>query len=64
FSLALMLGIAYAASIGGMGTLVGTPPNIVLTGQIQQLFPEAPEISFARWMALGLPLVALFLPAV
>jgi len=64
FSLALMLGIAYAASIGGMGTLVGTPPNIVLAGQIQQLFPEAPEISFASWMAVGLPLVAVFLPAV
>jgi sodium-dependent dicarboxylate transporter 2/3/5 len=64
FSLALMLGIAYAASIGGMGTLVGTPPNIVLVGQIQQLFPEAPEITFAQWMALGLPLVLVFLPAV
>jgi sodium-dependent dicarboxylate transporter 2/3/5 len=64
FSVALMLGIAYAASIGGMGTLVGTPPNIVLAGQIQQLFPESPEISFARWMAVGLPLVAVFLPAV
>ena len=64
FSLALMLGIAYAASIGGMGTLVGTPPNIVLIGQIQQLFPEAPEITFAQWMALGLPLVLVFLPAV
>jgi sodium-dependent dicarboxylate transporter 2/3/5 len=64
FGLALMLGIAYGASIGGMGTLVGTPPNIVLVGQIQQLFPEAPEITFAQWMALGLPLVAVFLPAV
>jgi len=64
FSVALMLGIAYAASIGGMGTLVGTPPNIVLAGQIQQLFPKAPEISFAHWMAVGLPLVAAFLPAV
>ncbi len=64
FSRALTLGIAYAASIGGMGTLVGTPPNIVFAGQVQQLFPGAPEISFARWTALGLPLVAIFLPAV
>lgn len=64
FSLALMLGIAYGASIGGMGTLVGTPPNIVLAGQMARLFPEAPEISFAGWMALALPLVAVFLPAV
>jgi sodium-dependent dicarboxylate transporter 2/3/5 len=59
-----MLGIAYGASIGGMATLVGTPPNIVLAGQLDQLFPEAPGISFARWMVLGLPLVAIFLPAV
>jgi sodium-dependent dicarboxylate transporter 2/3/5 len=64
FSVALMLGIAYGASIGGMATLVGTPPNIVLVGQLDQLFPGAPGISFARWMALGLPLVAVFLPAV
>ncbi len=64
FSLALMLGIAYGASIGGMATLVGTPPNIVLVGQLDQLFPEAPGISFASWMALGLPLVAVLLPTV
>ncbi len=64
FSVALMLGIAYGASIGGMATLVGTPPNIVLVGQLDQLFPDAPGISFARWMALGLPLAAVFLPAV
>jgi sodium-dependent dicarboxylate transporter 2/3/5 len=64
FSLALMLGIAYGASIGGMATLVGTPPNIVLVGQMDQLFPGAPGISFARWMLLGLPLAAVFLPAV
>ena len=64
FGVALMLGIAYAASIGGMATLVGTPPNIVLAGQVQQLFPGAPELSFARWMAVGLPLAVVFLPAV
>ncbi len=64
FSLALMLGIAYAASIGGMATLVGTPPNIVLVGQVEKLFPGAPEISFARWMAFALPLAAVFLPVV
>lgn len=64
FAVALMLGIAYAASIGGMGTLVGTPPNIVLAGQVHQLFPEAPEVSFSRWMGFGLPLVAIFVPTV
>lgn len=63
FSVALMLGIAYGASIGGMATLVGTPPNLVLAGQLRKLFPGAPEIGFARWMAAGLPLSLVFLCA-
>jgi len=55
----LMLGIAYAASIGGMGTLVGTPPNLILAAFMRQTFSV--EIGFARWMAMALPLVAVFL---
>ena len=62
FSLAMMLGIAYSASIGGVGTLVGTPPNLVFAGVLQNLFPDAPEISFAKWMLFGIPLVAIFIP--
>jgi sodium-dependent dicarboxylate transporter 2/3/5 len=62
FGLALMLAIAYAASIGGTGTLIGTPPNLIFVGIIEKLFPEAPEISFLQWMLLGIPLVAVFLP--
>ncbi len=62
FGLVLMLGIAYSASIGGVGTLVGTPPNIVMAGFVKKLFPEAPEINFLQWMMLGLPLVAVFVP--
>ena len=64
FGLVLMLGIAYSASIGGVGTLVGTPPNIVMAGFIKKLFPDAPEINFLQWMMLGLPLVAVFIPIV
>lgn len=64
FKTALMLGIAYAASIGGIGTLIGTPPNIVFTSQLAQIFPEAPEIGFFQWMKVGVPLVILFLPLV
>ncbi len=64
FGLALMLAIAYAASIGGTGTLIGTPPNMVLAGMLTTLFPEAPEISFFEWMKVGLPLVAVFLPLI
>lgn len=49
-----MLGIAYAASIGGIGTLIGTPPNIVLAGTARELLGI--EVSFVRWMLIGLPI--------
>lgn len=54
FGQALLLGIAYAASIGGMATLVGTPPNIVLAGAAQELLGLT--IGFASWMIIGVPL--------
>lgn len=54
FSAALMLGIAYAASIGGIATLIGTPPNAILAGVIESQFQYT--ISFAQWMAFGVPL--------
>jgi len=56
FSLTLLLGIAYGASIGGFATLIGTPPNGILVTQMSQLFPEAPEITFASWMLFALPM--------
>ena len=56
FTLPLLLGIAYAASMGGSATLVGTPPNLVLTRTFEQLFPTAPPISFGTWMLMALPL--------
>jgi sodium-dependent dicarboxylate transporter 2/3/5 len=62
FGIALMLGIAYSASIGGIATLVGTPPNIVFVGIFKSLFPKAPEIGFLDWLKIGLPLVLIFLP--
>ena len=62
FSVGLLLGVAYAASIGGMMTLVGTPPNLSFTRIYQIMFPEAPEISFAQWLFFAVPAgVALFL---
>ena len=64
FAAALMLGIAYAASIGGVATPIGTPPNISFRGQMARLFPEAPEISFGQWMLVFVPLVVVFLPVV
>ncbi len=62
FQTSLMLGIAYAASIGGIGTKIGTPPNIVFAAAVKTLFPEAPEIGFLQWMLVGVPLVILFIP--
>ncbi|MCP4119129.1 MAG: SLC13/DASS family transporter [Desulfobacteraceae bacterium] len=56
FTMPLLLGIAYAASMGGAATLVGTPPNLVLTRTFEQLFPTAPAISFGTWMLMALPL--------
>ncbi|MCB0550986.1 MAG: SLC13/DASS family transporter [Phaeodactylibacter sp.] len=64
FGLAMMLAIAYAASVGGTATLIGTPPNMVFAGMISKLFPEAPEISFFTWMKVGLPVVLVFLPVI
>lgn len=59
FGTALMLGIAYSASIGGVGTIIGTPPNTVLVGIIEQQYGQT--ISFAGWMAFGVPLSLVFL---
>ncbi len=60
FSVALLLGLAYSASIGGLGTIVGTPPNALLAGFVQQTYNIT--IGFAQWMMLGVPLVLIGLP--
>ncbi len=59
FGKAMMLAIAYSASIGGMATLIGTPPNLVLAGVIKELYGI--EISFAQWMLFGLPISTMLL---
>jgi sodium-dependent dicarboxylate transporter 2/3/5 len=56
YATGLLLGVAYSASLGGTATLVGTPPNLVLARVYNMSFPDAPPISFAGWMAFGLPL--------
>jgi sodium-dependent dicarboxylate transporter 2/3/5 len=60
--LVLMLGLAYSASIGGVSTPIGTPPNIVFAGFYKKLFPDNPDISFFKWMTLALPIVLVFIP--
>jgi sodium-dependent dicarboxylate transporter 2/3/5 len=53
FGKALMLGVAYSASAGGIATLIGTPPNLIFAGFIQENFNI--EISFFQWMKIGFP---------
>lgn len=54
FGKALMLAIAYSASIGGVATLIGTPPNIILAGVIEQTYGV--ELTFTTWFVVGFPL--------
>ncbi len=57
-----MISVAYAASIGGVGTLVGTPPNVIFAGAFARLFPEAPLVGFATWMMVGTPIAIIMTP--
>lgn len=59
FGKALMLGIAYAASIGGLGTLIGTPGNAIFAAVVKELYGV--EITFLNWMLIGFPLALLLL---
>ncbi|MQY79056.1 MAG: DASS family sodium-coupled anion symporter [Bacteroidetes bacterium] len=61
YSIGLFLGIAYSASIGGIATLVGTPPNPIFTQILVITFPGAPEISFSKWFFFALPISIIFL---
>jgi len=60
FALALLLGIAYGASIGGVATPIGTPPNLFLLSFLSSEYGR--EISFVQWMGVGLPLTLAMLP--
>ena len=60
YSSGLMLGIAYAASLGGIATLVGTPPNLTLARSYTEQFPELGGLNMAKWLIFALPL-SLFL---
>jgi sodium-dependent dicarboxylate transporter 2/3/5 len=62
FSECLVISIAHAATIGGIATIIGTPPNGIFIAQLETIFPTAPAIDFFTWMKFGLPLTAIFLP--
>ncbi|MGB7405803.1 MAG: DASS family sodium-coupled anion symporter [Pacificimonas sp.] len=59
-TLALLLGVAWACSIGGIGTPIGTPTNLIVMGYLENEFGRS--IGFGEWMRFGLPVVALLLP--
>lgn len=59
FGKALMLAIAYSASIGGIATLIGTPPNIIFAGVVQKFYNT--EITFLQWFKIGFPLMVVML---
>ncbi|MCC9658880.1 SLC13 family permease [Rhodopirellula halodulae] len=58
----LLLGIAFSASVGGMATPIGTPPNVVFMGEMQKKFGV--EVPFATWMAFGLPITCILIPII
>ena len=60
YTVGLLLGVAYSASIGGIATLVGTPPNLSFARIFQIMFPSAPEISFSTWFIYALPISITF----
>jgi len=57
----LIISIPYAASIGGIATIIGTPPNGIFISQLATIFPAAPSIDFFTWMKFGVPFAAVFL---
>jgi len=60
FGAALILGIAYAASIGGMGTPIGTPPNLIMSGYLRAHYGI--DLTMLGWMRVGVPVILLLLP--
>lgn len=62
FSISLLLGLAYSASIGGVGTLIGTPPNVIFASVYEQY--AGVEFNFVDWMTIGVPVVVVMIPLV
>lgn len=58
---ALLVGLSFSATIGGMATPVGTPPNMIFIGMYEKAFPLAAHIDFLQWMSFGVPFSAVLL---
>jgi sodium-dependent dicarboxylate transporter 2/3/5 len=63
FASALLLGLAFSATIGGMATPVGTPPNMYFFKAYHQAYPEATDLNFLKWSLIGYPISLTFLAA-
>jgi solute carrier family 13 (sodium-dependent dicarboxylate transporter), member 2/3/5 len=61
FARALLIGLAYSATLGGMATLVGTPPNMVFVRAYAEAYPGQSDMSFARWFSIGFPVALVLL---
>ena len=64
FAVALMLGIAYACSMGGIATLVGTPPNLSFARIFEITFPEAEPVTFGQWIIMALPITIIMISVI
>jgi sodium-dependent dicarboxylate transporter 2/3/5 len=63
FAKALLIGLAYSATIGGMATLVGTPPNMVFVRAYSEAYPDAAPVTFMQWFSIGFPVALLMFVA-
>ncbi len=62
FAGCIVLSVAYAAGVGGIATLIGTPANGILIAQMETLFPGSPSIDFFTWLKFGIPLLLILIP--
>lgn len=60
FKIALLLGLAYSASLGGIGTLIGTPPNVIFASVYEEFAGQ--EYGFIRWMKVAIPMIVISIP--
>lgn len=61
FSVTILIAIAYSCSLGGICTLIGTPPNLAFVRILKIIFPNSPQIGFGTWMVLATPIAAIML---
>lgn len=61
YSQGVMLGVTFGTAVGGMATLIGCGPNVVMPGLYHERFPEAPQVTFLQWFKFAMPLAVPYL---